>query len=93
MSELSFTRPRTSPCLARIADADSAAYEESLALIRKGAERLRQTPRLDMPDFLSSSPVEIEQEERYRARQELEAASRAAIVRGEKHYSARTKTE
>ena len=84
INQVSFTRPELSPCLAKLAERGGPAYEEALALIRKGKERLAAVPRADMPGFRLVSEVEIEQEQKYQAQLEQEAQMRAAIARGEK---------
>jgi len=45
-----------------------------------------RAPRPDMPNCRPQSPIEIEQEAKYQARLKTEAAARAAISAGEKHY-------
>ena len=47
-SQVSFTRPERSPCLAGLSK-DAPQREEALAIIRKGAELLCSRPREDMP--------------------------------------------
>jgi hypothetical protein len=82
-TQVSFTRPEVSPCLAKLA-AESPERRESLAILRSGKERLAASPRPDMPGFRMASPVEIQQERKYEARQEQEARMRDAIHRGTK---------
>jgi hypothetical protein len=84
IGQVSFTRPELSPCLVKLAERGGPAYEEALALIREGKERLAAVPRADMPGFQLVSEVEIEQERKYQSQLEQEAAMRAAIARGER---------
>ena len=81
---VSFTRPELSPCLAGLAERNAAGYQEALALVRLGQQRLQAQPRPDMPGFTLVDAVEIAREQRYRARLEQESRMRAAIARGEK---------
>ncbi|MHB8897959.1 MAG: HzsA-related protein [Thermoguttaceae bacterium] len=82
--DASFTRPELSPCLAALKASDPAKYDEALALVRRGSERLRQTPRPDMPGFQLADAKEIAREQRYQARLEQENRMRAAIVGGQR---------
>jgi hypothetical protein len=86
IAQVNFTRPDKSPCLAKFADRNDAKCQEALTIIRSGQQRLAAEPRLDMPGFRLVSPAEISRQERYEARRNLEAAMRAAIVRGEKAF-------
>ncbi|MBN1417359.1 MAG: PD40 domain-containing protein [Planctomycetes bacterium] len=86
MTQASFTRPAISPCLAKLGGPGSPAYDEALALIRAGAQRLAANPRPDMPDFRLVSPVEIEQERLYDARLDQEEGMRGAIIDGTKRF-------
>jgi hypothetical protein len=47
-SQVNFTRPERSPCLAGLADNDPRR-DEALAIIRKGSDSLLARPREDMP--------------------------------------------
>ena len=87
-SQVSFTRPELSPCLEKLSDPGDANYREALAIIRAGQAMLAQRPRADMPGFQLTSQVEIDQEAKYQARLEVEAAMRKSIARGEKQYDA-----
>jgi hypothetical protein len=68
LTQVSFTRPELSPCLAAISKSDPGKYEEALAIIAAGGQRLAAVPRPDMPGFQLTSPVELQQEQRYQAR-------------------------
>ncbi len=83
-TQLSFTRPESSPCLAGLGGAGDARYQEALAILRAGRERLADVPRPDMPGFRTASPVEVAQEEKYQALLAQEARTRAAIARDER---------
>jgi hypothetical protein len=50
-AHVSFTRPKQSLCLGRFEDQGDPRYEESLSIIRGGAESLARQPRADMPGF------------------------------------------
>ncbi|MCH7226952.1 hypothetical protein [Haloferula sp. A504] len=83
-TQVSFERPELSPCLAGL-DPGGAARDEALAIIRTGAERLRRTPRRDMPGF---EPAEVDRRrlEKYILRREIESANQRAIREGRKLY-------
>ncbi len=83
-TQVSFTRPESSPCLAALGGPEDARYQEALAILRAGQARLAATPRPDMPGFRNDSPVEVKQEEKYQAQVTLEAKMRAAIARGKR---------
>ena len=55
-------------------------------MIQRGRQRLTDTPRLDMPGFQMVSPVEISQEKKSQKRAQEEAVTRAALLRGQKHF-------
>ncbi len=82
--DASFNRPESSPCLAALQTADPSKREEVLALLRSGMERLRQTPRPDMPGFQLSDAKEVSREARYQQRLEQENRMRTELVRGER---------
>jgi len=81
---LSFDRPELSPCLGKLAK-DSAAYQEVLTIIKKGQERLKETPRGDVEPF---KPCAVDQKriEKYQNRAEIEENNHKAIVSGQKIY-------
>ncbi|MHC4400085.1 MAG: HzsA-related protein [Planctomycetota bacterium] len=84
--QVSFTRPELSPCLDKLSDKNSPEFREALEIIRAGRAMLARRPRADMADFQLANPVEIEQEAKYQARLQEEAAMRASIVRGETRH-------
>ncbi len=86
--QVNFTRPEFSPCLAKFSDKNDPKYQEALAIIEAGCGMLAQRPRADMPDFQLASQTEIEQEAKYQARLDVEAAMRESILKGEKRYEA-----
>ena len=86
--QVSFDRPTLSPCLAKIADVNSAEYAEALAIIQAGRLRLQQRPRADMPGYQPCA-IDAQRQRQYAAREEIEAANRAAIRDGRKRYDAR----
>ena len=84
---VSFDRPERSPCLARLKK-DSAAYAEALALVRAGAEALKNHPRADMPGFRPCNTDE-RRERKYLRRRRIELKNRQAIREGTRHYDRR----
>jgi len=86
--QVSFDRPELSPCLARIADANSPEYADALAIIQAGKSQLQLRPRADMPGF-QPCVVDQQRQAQYVAREEIEAANRASIREGRKQYDAR----
>ena len=83
--QISFDRPPLSPCLANIADRDSDAWREALAIIEAGRDMLAQRPRADMEGFVMN-PVDQARQDKYLHRQEIEMRNRAAIREGRKEY-------
>ncbi len=83
-TQLSFTRPEASPCLATLGGPSDARYQEALTIVRAGQARLSANPRPDMPGFRNDSPVELKQDEKYQAQLAQEARMRAAIASGER---------
>jgi hypothetical protein len=61
---VSFTRPELSPCLAKLTTA-TPLYDEALAILRAGQEKLAKIPRPDMPGFQLTDKVEIQQQCKY----------------------------
>jgi hypothetical protein len=84
LTQLSFTRPESSPCLAPLGGPDDVRYQEALAILRAGQARLAHAPRPDMPDFRIEHPVELKQQEKYQAQAAQEARMRAAIASGKR---------
>jgi len=82
--QVNLTRPKLSPCLARIPDKADPRYEEALAIIRAGREALAKVPREDMPGAKLLG-IEAAREEKYQRLLQAEAEARQAIARGEKH--------
>ncbi|MFW6114581.1 MAG: hypothetical protein ACOC7K_02475, partial [bacterium] len=81
--DVSFNRPELSSCLTPLRSNEPSRYQQALALLRLGMERLRETPRADMPDFKLAAPEEVK-EERYQSRQKQEARMRAALLQGKR---------
>jgi len=80
-SPVNFTRVVHSLCLAGFTDKTDPNYLKALALIQRGADRLRKHPRLDMPDF---TPCDADGKRLgYLAkRKAVEARTRRAITEG-----------
>jgi hypothetical protein len=85
MGQVSFNRPEVSPCLAKL-DCTSAQYREALDLIQVGKDNLDRNPRPDMPDFQLIAGIELDQQKKYDALQQLEILSRKAVIQGSKNY-------
>lgn len=83
--QIAFDRPDRSPCLARWTDTSAPDYREALALIERGADRLRAVPEADAPGF-AASDIDRWREEKYQARRRAEERSRAALHAGARHY-------
>jgi hypothetical protein len=81
--QVSFDRPDLSPCLVSIKD--DAVRAEALAIIRAGAEMLARNPEADREGFRPGTMDQWRQD-KYTARQQLEARNREAIRRGQKAY-------
>jgi hypothetical protein len=85
-SQVNFTRPELSPCLEKLADKNSRAYQEALDIIRAGGQTLAKRRRADMPGFKLTSPQDIRRQARRDTLAGVEAQMRQAILRGGKHY-------
>ena len=86
-SSVLLDRPERSPCLNRWGAADalvSPDYQEALAIIKRGKERLDVQGRGEESDFQPVADVEIDQEKRYEYFQRRENATRDAIKKGER---------
>lgn len=83
-AQVSFERPKESPCLDKIRD-DREKFDKAVAIIAKGGQRLKETPRADMKGFV---PCERQQEmlRKYADRLQVEAANNEAIQKGDKKY-------
>jgi len=86
--QVSFDRPELSPCLSRVADANSPEYAAALAIIRAGKAQLQLRPRADMHGFHACA-IDEQRQRQYVVREEVEAANRAALRDGQKQYDAR----
>lgn len=76
-SQVNFTRPELSPCLARLNPTDPR-YGEALAIIRRGQANLRRQPREDMlgPNAHPVLPEDVERYNRLCHQRAAEAAAR-----------------
>ncbi|MFA6563237.1 MAG: hypothetical protein WCV00_15105 [Verrucomicrobiia bacterium] len=81
-SQVSFTRPELSPCLAKFTDKNDARYREALAIIEAGEERLARQPREDMMGTRAMPVVaiDLERDGRCQTRSQSEAAARQAML-------------
>lgn len=80
--QVSFERPELSPCLAGLRARDEAAWREALAIIQRGAQRLAERPRGDLPGFTPAA-VDQAREQRYQRRRAFEQRHRAALAAGQ----------
>ena len=87
-SQIDFTRPERSRCLTALAAAGGAAYEEALAIVRKGAERLASVPRADMPGF-EPGPLDRARREKAASLARQEAQAKRALIEGGHHRESR----
>jgi hypothetical protein len=82
---LSFDRPGNSPILEGLEQRDPAAHAKALAIIRAGAEALRQRPRADMPGF-QPAPADQRRREKYERLTGQQRAVLNALSGGYKVY-------
>ena len=87
---VSFDRPELSPILRRCSDPSCRA--EAVAIIQRGADRLRERPRADMPGFIPCEK-DREREAKYAYRHREELRFREAIRRGEKTWDRPTEKD
>ena len=80
---ISFDRPELSPCLARIADKNSEAYKEALAIITSGQQNLKERPDCDMPGF-QPCPADAERLARAKILAGVEKENRKSIANNKK---------
>ena len=83
-AQVSFARPERSPCLASLPPG-SPRHSEALALIGRGAARLRANPRCDMEGFVPAA-IDRQRVENYLRRREIESANLRALREGRKVY-------
>jgi hypothetical protein len=83
-AQVSFDRPEKSRCLLQL-DPASKEYAQALEIITLGQQKLQQTPRADMIDFVPSTS-NLKRLEKYKQRQQIEQRNRAAIRTGKKVY-------
>ena len=79
-SQVDFTRPELSPCLAKL-DRQDPRYAQALAIIRRGQENLHRQPREDTlgPDSRPVLACECERSQRCRTQQAAEATARKTL--------------
>ncbi len=85
-SQVNFSRPELSPCLARFTDREDPKYQEAVALVRSGSEQLARTPRADLPGFRLVSGDDIARQARLDALVQIEREMRQAMLCGDKCY-------
>jgi hypothetical protein len=85
--QISFERPELSPCLAGLQQ--RKPYEEALQIILQGKQRLQETPRADMENFV---PCEehLAQLDKYNICLQREEENRKAISEGRSFYETAT---
>jgi len=82
---LNFEKPEASPCLAGLKAKDPAKYEAALAIVKRGAERVR-TNGDNGTNHFTPCKLDLWRDAKYHDRLTREAANRAAIAAGEKLY-------
>ena len=85
-SQVNFSRPELSPCLAQFTDKGDPKYREALSIICAGREQLAGTPRADMPGFRLTSHRDVLRQARLEGLSQVESEMRQAILRGDKCY-------
>ena len=83
--QVDFDRPERSLCLAGLAQARDARYEEALAIIDAGRAAFLARPEPDAPGFVPSD-LDLWREAKYLGRVAAEGAMRAAIRAGSRRY-------
>jgi hypothetical protein len=85
-SQISFTRPELSRCLAALKEEEGRddAYAEALSLIQIGAARLARQPRADMPGFVPG-PVDASRLEKAAALIAEHSRATKALIEGDRH--------
>jgi hypothetical protein len=83
--QICFDRPEMSPCLTNTTAVGSESYAKALAIVQQGKSRLEQHPEADMPGFAPSA-MDQWRNQKYEARQQLEAKRREAVRNGAKIY-------
>jgi hypothetical protein len=86
--QITFDRPDLSPCLNSFTNKTDPAFQEALAIIRAGHDRLARQPEADAPGF-QPCPTDQWREEKYLTRQKTEQRNRESIRHGEKAYDGR----
>ena len=84
-AQISFERPRLSPCLERIADKNSPQFKEALAIIAAGARMLKSRPRCDMDNF-TPCDKDLERLRLFDQRERIERQFRDKIRTGARLY-------
>ena len=87
-AQISFDRPKLSPCLDKLRDKNNVKYKEALAIIEAGREMLRNTPRADMGGFVACT-IDQARQNKYTKYENAELRSRNAIRKGKKVYNYR----
>ena len=82
---VSFERPELSPILVGLKERDPTAHDRVLAILRAGAERLREKPRADMPNFVACE-TDRKRKREYDRLWSHQLRVRDAIRKGQKVY-------
>lgn len=85
-AQITFDRPELSPCLDSIRATDTDKYQQAVALITKGKERLLQTPRGDIESTIIVAERLQHQLRKYAERLKEEQAYNQSIANKEKRY-------
>ncbi|MCE5327233.1 MAG: hypothetical protein LLG01_12565 [Planctomycetaceae bacterium] len=84
-NDVDFGRPDKSPCLKGLKEKDPAKYQEALAIIRGGAERMLKRPGPEMPGFKYDGE-EARRQNVYEQMLGIEQQARKALIEGRKFY-------
>ena len=87
-AQISFDRPKESPCLDAIRH-DQVKMKQALAILEQGKKRLKETPRGDIENKISLSEKDKKQLQKYVDRLKEEEKNRQSIVKGTKYYDLR----
>jgi hypothetical protein len=84
-AQISFDRPEASPCLDGIRG-DKGKFDRAVALIRKGGERLKKTPRGDIESEIVVAERLQAQLRKYDLLEKDRRANNESIAEGKKYY-------
>lgn len=82
-SQISFTRPELSPCLAKFEDKSDPRYKRAIEIIRAGKAMLARRPRMDMPGARLVG-VDCQRQRKYDKQVRAEVEARQTIVHAQR---------